>query len=327
MTLRAVLIGDMVCGYADHIRKALTTDWELRLAPSAMPPAEVAAEVAQADAVIANAWTAQDPPAPRLRLFQVGAAGTDAVDLSALPPHVPVCNAFGHDPAIGEYVVMTMLAARHQLLPLATAFRDGRWHRLAGIATAHRELAGSEVLIVGTGRIGRAIGQRAAALGCRVTGLNRTLREAPPGFAAVHGLDALDAQLPQADFVVLACALDASTRGMLDARRLGLMKPDAVVVNVARGPVVDEEALYAALAGGRLGGAILDVWWIYPSPADPAPRPSRLPFHELGNVIMTPHCSGWTDGLFERRSAQMAENLNRLARGLPLTNVVRPAAG
>jgi phosphoglycerate dehydrogenase-like enzyme len=190
----------------------------------------------------------------------------------------------------------------------------------------HRELAGSRVLVVGAGRIGRAIGQRAAALGCTVTGVNRSARDVPPGFSALQPMSALDDLLEAADFVVLACALSDETRGLLDARRLARLGREAVVLNVARGPVIDEAALYDALADHRIGGAILDVWWAYPGPGDATPSPSAFPFHQLSNVIMTPHYSGWTDGLFVRRSADMTANLDRLANGEPLLNVIRPAS-
>jgi phosphoglycerate dehydrogenase-like enzyme len=239
---------------------------------------------------------------------------------------VPVCNAYGHEAAIGEYVVMTMLAWTHRLLATEPAFRAGDWSMGLQPRPTHGELAGRSVLVVGAGRIGCAVAERAAALGCRVIGVNRTPRAAPPGFIELRPLGELDALLPAADFVVLACALDRDTRGLIDGRRLALLHGGAVLVNVARGPVVDEAALFAALAARRIGGAILDVWWRYPTAAEPGRPPSAHPFDSLDNVIMTPHYSGWTNGLFLRRSTQMADNLDRLAEGLPLRNVIRAAA-
>ena len=100
------------------------------------------------------------------------------------------------------------------------------------------------------------------------------------------------------------------------------MKPGAFLINLARGPIADEDALYHALRDGVIGGAALDTWWRYPSAAEPEPRPSRHPFHELPNVIMTPHCSPRTDGTIERRSRDVARNIDRFVRGEPLENVV-----
>jgi phosphoglycerate dehydrogenase-like enzyme len=102
------------------------------------------------------------------------------------------------------------------------------------------------------------------------------------------------------------------------------MKPTGVIVNVARGAVIDEDALYAALAENRIGGAIIDVWWSYPSADKPEAPPSRHPFHKLTNVLRTPHSSGWTLGMRRRRAGQIAANLDHLARGEPLDNIVRP---
>ena len=102
------------------------------------------------------------------------------------------------------------------------------------------------------------------------------------------------------------------------------MKRTGVIINVARGPVIDEDALYAALAENRIGGAIIDVWWSYPSADKPEAPPSRHPFHKLANVLRTPHSSGWTLGMRRRRAGQIAANLDHLARGEPLDNIVRP---
>ena len=100
------------------------------------------------------------------------------------------------------------------------------------------------------------------------------------------------------------------------------MKPGALLINVARAAIVDEDALYAALKDGRLGGAALDVWWQYPTAAEPQRRPSRRPFHELSNVLITPHSSSSTDATAERRWSAVAGNLDRFVRGEPLRDVV-----
>ena len=106
------------------------------------------------------------------------------------------------------------------------------------------------------------------------------------------------------------------------AIELRLMKPTAVLVNVARAEIVDEDALYRALADERLGGAALDVWYRYPREAGPTP-PARRPFHELANVLMTPHVSGWTEGMLDARAKLIAENIERTARGEPPLNLIR----
>jgi phosphoglycerate dehydrogenase-like enzyme len=138
----------------------------------------------------------------------------------------------------------------------------------------------------------------------------------------VYSLAEIDRMLPLCDTVLIACALAPETLGLIDADRLALMKPGALLINIARAPIVDEDALYTALKDGHLGGAALDVWWRYPTPAEPERRPSRRPFHELLNVLMTPHCSSSTNASAERRWSAVAGNLDCFARGEPLANVV-----
>jgi phosphoglycerate dehydrogenase-like enzyme len=135
------------------------------------------------------------------------------------------------------------------------------------------------------------------------------------------GPDALDEVLRRADYLVVTSPLTPATRGVLGERELALMKPTAVLVNVARAEIVDEEALYQALRRSAIAGAILDVWYRYPTGPE-ATRPARLPFHELENVLMTPHVSGWTDGMLEARADVIAENIRRVGRGEPPLNLV-----
>ena len=128
--------------------------------------------------------------------------------------------------------------------------------------------------------------------------------------------------LAESDFLVVNCPLNETTRGLIGRTELALMKRSAFLVNIAQGAVVDEDAIYAALRDRVIGGAALDVWWQYPNAAEPERRPSRHPFHELPNVVMTPHCSGCTEGMVARRWAEVAGNINRFVRGEPLENVV-----
>jgi phosphoglycerate dehydrogenase-like enzyme len=176
--------------------------------------------------------------------------------------------------------------------------------------------------IVGYGRVGREVARRAAPFGARILAANRTPHDAEPCVERVYPLADLDRMLPHCDALALCTALGPETTGLIDARRLALMKPDAFLINIARGPVIDEDALYTALRDERLGGAALDVWWHYPSASEPNRRGSRHPFHELPNVIVTPHNSGWTSGMVRRRWDEVAENIRRFAAGETLINVV-----
>ena len=164
--------------------------------------------------------------------------------------------------------------------------------------------------------------ERAAALKCRVVAANRSPVANPAPAETIFPLAELDRMLPLCDTVLISCALTPETKGLIDARRLALMKPGALLINVARAAIVDEGALYASLKDGHLGGAALDVWWQYPTPAEQNRRPSRCPFHELPNVLVTPHCSSTTEATAERRWSAVAANLDRFARGESLEDVV-----
>ena len=191
----------------------------------------------------------------------------------ALPKGAAICNAFGHETAIAEYVVMTWLALHHRLFQISGEFRErGSW-RTSWVESGapHGEVRGSTLGIVGYGRVGREVARRAAPFGARILAANRTPRDPDPGVERVYPLAELDRMLPECDTVALCTALGPETTGLIDARRLALMKPSAFLINIARGQVIDEDALYAALRDGRLGGAALDVWWQYPTDAEPQP--------------------------------------------------------
>lgn len=276
-----------------------------------------------ADVVIGIRLDASHPAPERLRLYHAPAAGVDAIDRSRLPAGAPLCCCFGHDPAIAEYV-MTALLLRHVPIPAADHdLRQGKWTYWASTRAALRtELGDCTLGILGFGHIGRAVAARAKAFGMRVHAANRSIVPASPLVDRYFPLAEMPAFMASADYVLVTLPHNAATQGLVGSAAIGAMQPHAVILNVGRGPVIDEHALYAALKEGRIGGAVIDTWYVYPSSADPAPRPGRLPFHELTNCTLTPHMSGWTHGTIRRRQETMAGNIRRLAAGEPLVNVV-----
>jgi phosphoglycerate dehydrogenase-like enzyme len=280
--------------------------------------------LAEAEIVVSHIWRKDFPPAPRVKLLQSVAAGIDLIDVPSLPPGVTVCNVAGHEQAIAEYVLMTMLAWQHRLIDIAAAFRSGVWSTGggAGGGPTHGEIMGKTIGIVGYGKIGREVAKRAVGFGCTVIGANRSPVADKGAASEIFPLGELDRMLPRCDILVIAAGLGPETMRLLDARRFGLMKPTAFLINIGRAGILDEEALFNALKKNKIGGAAIDVWWQYPTAAEPNRRGSRLPFHELPNVIMTPHCSSATDGARDRRFGTVAGNLDRYVRGEPLGNVV-----
>ena len=273
--------------------------------------------------------------APRLRLVQVPGAGLDRIDRGALGPGTHLANAYGHEAGIAEYMIGAMIALTRSFGRLDAKLRRGEWESQWAVGTAAPplwpELAGKTLSILGFGHIGQALARRAAAFDMQVCAIRRQAQaETAGGVSFVGGPERLDDVLRLADYLAVTLSLSSKTRNLIDERRLRLMKPAAFLVNVARAEIVDEGALYAALASGKLAGAALDVWYRYPTSTRPTSTgptpPATQPFHELGNVIMTPHISGWTEGMLEARAKLIADNIARTARGEMPLNVIKPAS-
>jgi len=322
--MKTLFLGHFAATVAPRILSKVKTPLETQILENEGDIERLLPLLADAEIVVGHIWRASFPPGPRLRLLQSVAAGLDLIDTGALPKGVTVCNVFGHEPAIAEYVIMTMLVLTHRLFEAVTAFRAGSWVASPqfGGGPPHGEVLGRTIGIVRYGRIGREVAERAAGLKCRVLAANRSPTTNPAPVETVYPLAELDRMLPQCDTVVIACGLGPETRGLIDARRLALLKPGALLINIARAAIVDEDALYDALKNGHLGGAALDVWWQYPTAAEPERCPSRRPFHELSNVLVTPHSSSSSEATAERRWSVVAANLDRFVRGEPLENVV-----
>ena len=308
---------------ADRVRSHLDIECEMILADEA----GVVGRLPEVDVLVTLAFTREmGAAATRLKLVQVPGAGLDRIDRSALPAAALLANAYNHEVGIAEYVMGAMLTLSRDLCRLDSALRRGRWESPwvpgAEPPPTWPELAGKTLGILGYGRIGQELARRARAFDMTIWAMRqRVTREEAHGLAFLGGPEALDEILRRADYLAITLPLTEATRGLLGARELGLMKPTAVLVNVARALVVDEDALYRALSRGTIGGAALDVWYRYPTGGEPT-FPSRHPFHELPNVLVTPHVSGWTEGTMEGRAVLVAENIGRVARGEPVANLI-----
>jgi len=287
--------------------------------------------------VLLRGWLSSDAfdrllaRAPRLTWVHSASAGVErALTPAARERGIVITNARGvFSRPIAEYVLMMILAVSRRLPGLLELQRERTWQPLEGV-----ELRDVTIGIVGLGSIGRAVGALATAFGCRVVAVRRHM-EADSRPAAtdddspasrdlvldrVGGPETLPELLAEADFVVLAAPLTPETEDMINAEAIARMKPTAWLINVARGRLIDERALLAALREGRLGGAVLDTF------RDEPLAPSS-PFYELSNVIVTPHTSWSSSRVLDRSVELFSDNLRRYAAGEPLLNVVDPAAG
>lgn len=255
--------------------------------------------------------------APAVRWLHTPSAGVDHV-LTPLvrERNIVLTNAAGvHGVPIAEFVLAFMLNHVKGMAALQAAQAEARWLDRHSC----RELTDAVLLIIGIGGIGQEIAKRAAAFGMRVWGSRRTAQPMP-GVERVVGGAEWRTLLPEADFVVIATPLTAETRHMIDAAALRAMKSTTYLINIARGAIIDDNALLTALRAGWIAGAALDTF-------DPEPLPADHPYWTAPNVTITPHTTASTP-LFRRRSAELfLDNLARYRDGRPLRNVVDFDAG
>ncbi|HZS83546.1 MAG TPA: D-2-hydroxyacid dehydrogenase [Stellaceae bacterium] len=247
----------------------------------------------------------------RLRFIQSIGAGVDQFPLAALKHRgIRLASASGvNSRAVAEHAMALILATARRLPEARDNQKQRVWRGMIGDLTRREdELGGKTLLIVGLGRIGGRLAQLAAAFDLRVVGIRRNPAAGANGAHSVHGFGELATLLPQADFVALACPLTKETQALIDGTALSRMKQSAILVNVARGRVVDEEALIAALKAGRLAGAALDV-------TVEEPLPAASPLWDMPNVLITPHTAGETRRYEDNVLDILLDNLERQWHG------------
>ncbi len=323
--IKVVVAGKETARGIDDLRAHTKTPSTIMSFPVSHETPQMLKELADADVAVAPFFTqGMARAAHNLKLLQAPSAGVDAFRTDLLSPAVTVANAHFHGPAVAEYVLMMVLALNRDLLNMDARFRKGSWvgSWIQG-KIPREELVGKTLGLIGYGHIGREVASRARAMRMSI----KVISAHPPKLKPVgvdfwKGPAGLTQFLKESDYVVLACPLSEDTRGLIGPREFACMKRSAFLINVARGAVVQEEALYRALKERRIAGAAIDVWYRYPQ-NEKACRPSRFPFHKLSNVIMTPHVSGWMLGTRQKRLRLVAENIDRLVAGRPLLNVIQ----
>lgn len=341
MPNKLALLGQSCLDNRATLDAHLSTDWQIgHWLPGDSLEAGIAlikdadAVIPGSDSLISGGAFQLIPHAENLGLFQVPFAGYDWLRPEGVPKGCLVCNALGHEIPMAEFAIASLLEWEIGLRIMDPDFRSGSWaYQGTSTGKTHGEIHGKTLGIYGYGQIGREAAARAAAFGMRVAAIARRPRETVPAPLDWIGTNAdLPRLLAESDYLLLACDLNEETRGIINAQALAKMKPEAFIVNLARGPVIEEEALYNALKNKQLAGAAIDTWYIYPGRPLPggtpeaSPRPSRFAFHELENLIMTPHCSAHTEATDQRRWVSMAVNLDAFARGERPATVVMTGA-
>ena len=274
----------------------------------------------QATVILGNPTPEQLKMCDHLKLLQLQSAGADNYCLpDVLPEDVVLCNATGsYGLAIAEHMVgVTMMMAKKLHLYRDQQFA-GVWRDLGAVMP----ITGSRVLVVGLGDIGTEYAIRMYMLGANITGVTRTVKEGPPFVDRMAVTAQLDELLPQADIVALALPSGKATTGIMNAHRIGLMKPGALLLNVGRGSAIDTDALYQALEEGKLGGAALDV-------TDPEPLPIDHPLWHQPRAVITPHISGGLHlrDIYDKLVVRCIRNVAAYAQGRPYESQVDRSTG
>src|SRR5256884_3325364 len=295
-----------------------------RVIVEAVPLSQRAAAWETAEVFVCTGFGSELPPdlasrAPRLRMIQVLVAGVDHMPFDRLPRGAILCgNAGAYNESVAEHAMARLLAAAKDIPARTDEIRRGIFNQ----EVMNKGLAGSTVLILGMGGVGTEVARRCKAFRMRVIGISRPAKPDAPADEAGR-LQDVPRFLPTADFVVLTLPLTRETVGLVDRGFLAAMKPDAVLVNVARGKLIVEDDLFDHVRTRPAFRAALDVWWTYPD--SKRGRPFHRPFHELPNVVMTPHIA-WAIPAQRREAVEAAmEDVLRFLRGGTPPNVAPPA--
>ena len=249
-----------------------------------------------------------------LRWFQTMWAGTEEYE-GMLPQGICFTSSAGSNSrSVAEHMLASLLAVCRRLPTYRDAQKAHRWEDEGAMKT----LMGATVLVLGAGHIGSEFAQMCRGLGAHTVGLKRTVRGDVPGFDQVATMEELEQWLPQADVVAMSLPHSPETVGLMNEKRLGLMRDDAILLNAGRGSALDQQALEKAMKEGKLWGAALDV-------TDPEPLPQDSPLWDIPNLIITPHVAGGMRLEITRQACikQAQDNLRRYLAGEPLVNQVK----
>ena len=273
-------------------------------------------QLAQATIILGWPRAEQLHKAASLKWLQTMWAGTDEYEgPGILPEGVMMSSSSGSNSlSVAEHMLACLMALCRRLPTYRDSQRAHRWEDEGDMKT----ICGGTVLVVGAGHIGSTFAGMCRSLGAKTIGVKRTVRGPVEGFDEVYPMEELDRLLPQADVVSLTLPHSPQTVGLMDARRIGLMRDDAIFMNSGRGSALDQDALARAMQGGKLWGAALDV-------TEPEPLPADSPLWDIPNLLITPHVAGGMRlELTRRKCVEMAqENLRRYLAGEALNNRVR----
>ncbi len=257
--------------------------------------------------------------APNLRMIQTFGAGIDGVDLNAVRERgdIIVCNNHVNSAEVAEFAISLLLAVAKNLIPSDRELRSGNWIHRWGGPVPNLEIRGKKALIIGLGHIGADIAKRLKFFEISIIAATRSGASRNDNLVdQVVRIDEVQPFVRDADFVILSLPLTNESEGLVNREFLSWMKPTAILVNISRAQIIDEQALYDVLKEKRIHGAGIDVWWRYPTKwRGTAVPPADVPFHELDNIVITPHRAAYSEHIEQQLYLFAAENILRFING------------
>jgi len=333
MDRNILIVGEYGKIFLAPLIQALGTSWAIQHCAVEQAKSELLELVSKAQILVVSAELvySKDPTlvkdlitaGKRLRLIQVPFSGMEWLKKEWLPDGCIVCNTNQHSEPIAEYVMLGILEFAINMRHMDRELRQGRWTYGGSIVRGlkHSEIQHKTIGFIGFGHIAKRVTELATPFGMEFIAITRN----PKVDARLKwwkDSSHLEVLLMESDYVLITAPLSESTRDLINESTLKKMKPTGVIINVARGPIINETAIYKALKNHEIGGALLDVWYQYASTDNLEMQPSVLPFHDLDNVIMTPHTASWTDQLDQRRIDSVVKNIQNFIDQKPLAEVV-----
>jgi len=269
--------------------------------------------------------------AQKLKMIQTFSAGVEDIDQLAVQEHgdVILCNSHINAEEVAEYAIALLLAVAKNIILNDRELRNGNWVYAFGGPRPNIEIRHKNGLLIGLGNIGSEIAKRMQSFDVRLSAATRSgVSKQSHLVDTLLKIDQVQPLVEEADFVILALPLTSETEGLVGEKFLSWMKPSSIIINISRGPIIDENALFQALKEHRIHGAGLDVWWRYPSKwGGKAEPPADLPFQDLDNIVVSPHRAGYSENTEREYFQFAAENILRFIQDQEPLNIVDPTRG